>query len=145
MRAARAGATISRSRLFPSVSAVGGALHLGTWHDSVRRQVFPDTDVAKGGIGVSWKIDLSGRLRAGAKAAEADALAVEQGAHGVRLLVLTDVATNYFPLAGALRQLETVRAISAAQDETLRLVTARHRAGLATPFGVERARGDTAA
>ena len=64
------------------------------WHDSVRRQVFPDTDVATGGIGVSWKIDLSGRLRAGAKAAEADALAVEQGAHGVRLLVLTDVATN---------------------------------------------------
>ena len=39
-----------------------------------------------------------------------------------------------------MRQLETVRAISAAQDETLRLVTARHRVGLATPFDVERAR-----
>ena len=57
----------------------------------------------------------------------------------MRLLVLTDVATNYFTLVGALRQLETVRAISAAQDETLRLVTARQRAGLATPFDVERA------
>jgi outer membrane protein TolC len=41
-----------------------------------------------------------------------------------------------------LRQLETVRAISAAQDETLRLVTARHRAGLATSFDVERAQTD---
>ena len=55
---------------------------------------------------------------------------------------MTDVATNYFILTGALRQLETVRAISAAHDETLRLVTARHRAGLATPFDVERAQTD---
>ena len=55
---------------------------------------------------------------------------------------MTDVATNYFILTGALRQLESVRAISAAHDETLRLVTARHRAGLATPFDVERAQTD---
>jgi multidrug efflux system outer membrane protein len=53
--------------------------------------------------------------------------------------VMTDVATNYFTLAGALRQLETVRAIAAAQDETLRLIVARQRVGLATPFDVERA------
>jgi outer membrane protein, multidrug efflux system len=45
-------------------------------------------------------------------------------------------------LVGALRQLDTVRAISAAYDETLRLVTARQRAGLATPFDVERAQTD---
>jgi outer membrane protein TolC len=45
-------------------------------------------------------------------------------------------------LVGALRQLEIVRAISAAQDETLRLVVARERAGLATPFDVERAQTD---
>jgi outer membrane protein TolC len=49
------------------------------------------------------------------------------------------VATSYFTLTGALRQLETVRAIAAAHDETLRLVLARQRAGLATPFDVERA------
>ena len=60
----------------------------------------------------------------------------------MRLLVVTDVATNYFTLVGALRQLDTVRAISAAQDETLRLVTARQRVGLATPFDVERAQTD---
>ncbi len=142
VRAARAGAKISRSWLYPSVSAVGTGITAGTGYDAVKRQLFPDADIAAGGIGVSWEIDLSGRLRAGATAAEADALAVENGARGVRLLVLTDVASNYFTLVGALRQLETVRAISAAQDETLRLVTARHRAGLATPFDVERAQTD---
>jgi multidrug efflux system outer membrane protein len=60
----------------------------------------------------------------------------------VRLLVLTDVASSYFTLVGALRQLETVRAISAAFDETLRLVTARQRVGLASLFDVERAQTD---
>ena len=139
VRAARAGATISRSWLMPSISAVGGALHQDTGYDAIKRQALPDTDVAVGGIGVSWEVDLSGRLRAGATAAEADALAVEHGARGVRLLVLTDVATHYFTLVGASRQLDTVRAISATQDETLRLVTARQHVGLATPFDVERA------
>ena len=139
VRAARAGATISRSWLLPSISAVGTGFHADTGYDAAKRQVFPDADIWGGGVGVSWEIDISGRLRAGAKAADADALAVENGARGVRLLVLTDVASNYFMLVGALRQLETVRAISAAEDETLRLVTARQRAGLATPFDVERA------
>ncbi|GIL05385.1 MAG: RND transporter [Betaproteobacteria bacterium] len=142
VRAARAGATISRSWLLPSISAVGGAFHADTGYDATRRQALPDADIAVGGINVSWEVDLSGRLRAGATAAEADALAVEHGARGVRLMVLTDVASSYFALVGALRQLETVRAISAAQDETLRLVNARHRAGLATPFDVERAQTD---
>jgi outer membrane protein, multidrug efflux system len=55
---------------------------------------------------------------------------------------MTDVATNYFTLVGALRQLEMVRAIAAAQDETLRLIVARQRVGLATPFDVERAQAE---
>jgi NodT family efflux transporter outer membrane factor (OMF) lipoprotein len=142
VRAARAGATISRSWLMPSISAVGAGFHGSRDYDAVKQQVVPDADLWSAGIGVSWEIDISGRLRAGATAAEADALAVEHGARGVRLLVLSDVASNYFMLVGALRQLETVRAISAAHDETLRLVTARHRAGLATPFDVERAQTD---
>jgi outer membrane protein TolC len=57
----------------------------------------------------------------------------------VRLLVISDVATSYFTLVGAMRQLDTLQAISAAHDETLRLVKARQRAGLATSFDVERA------
>ena len=69
-------------------------------------------------------------------------MATQGEARGVRLLVLTDVASHYFTLAGALRQLETLRAISKAQDETLRLVTARQSVGLASQFDVERARGD---
>ena len=143
LRAARAGETVSRSCLVPSVSA--GRLGQRSQQRLRRRRqasCCPTPRAGSAGLDVSWEVDLSGRLRAGAAAAAADALAAEDGARGVRLLVMTDVATNYFTLVGALRQLDTVRAISAAQDETLRLVTARQRAGLATPFDVERAQTD---
>lgn len=139
LRAARAGAAVSRSWLLPSISGIAGYNQQETGYDWPITERVPDTRAGGAGLGVSWEVDLAGGLRAGARAAEADALATEHGVRGVRLLVLSDVATNYFVLAGALRQLETVRAISAAQDETLRLVGARQRVGLATAFDVERA------
>jgi outer membrane protein, multidrug efflux system len=135
VRAARAGETIRRSALLPNL----GATISGTDNDP---NGAPSSKSSSAGLGVSWEIDVAGGLRAGASAATYERIATEDGAHAVRLLVLTDVATNYFTLVGALRQLETVRAISAAQDETLRLVTARQRAGLASTFDVERARTD---
>jgi NodT family efflux transporter outer membrane factor (OMF) lipoprotein len=132
VRAARAGETINRSSLLPSFGASAST----TDH---RVNDGPDFAADDAGLSVSWEVDLAGGLRAGAGAAAADTLAAEHGARGVLLLVLTDVASNYFTLLGAERQLETVRGISAAHDETLRLVTARQRAGLASPFDVERA------
>lgn len=139
VRAARAGESISRSWLLPSVGLVGGGLDQRTGYGAPFQELHPDTKAAGAGADVSWEVDLSGRLRAGAAAAAADTRTVENGMRGVRLLVLTDVASNYFMLKGALQQLDTVRAIAAAQDETLRLVSARQRVGLATPFDVERA------
>ena len=142
LRAARSGVTVSRSFLMPSVSATGSASDRSSGYGDAVKQNLPDTKTASAGLDVSWEVDLSGRLRAGAAAASADALAAEHGVRGVRLLVVSDVASNYFTLVGALRQLDTLRAISAAQDETLRLVKARQRAGLATSFDVERAQTD---
>jgi NodT family efflux transporter outer membrane factor (OMF) lipoprotein len=133
VRAARAGETIRRSSLLPNIGA--SAFGLESNPDGS-----PDFEVGSAALSVSWEIDVAGGLRAGASAATYERIATEDGARAVRLLVLTDVASSYFTLVGALRQLETVRAISAAQDETLRLVTARQRVGLASAFDVERAR-----
>jgi NodT family efflux transporter outer membrane factor (OMF) lipoprotein len=147
VRAARAGETVSRSWLWPSIGLSTGGSDGNTGYSSaVKQAVAPAADVKMlaGGLDVSWEIDISGRLRAGAAAAAADTMASEDAERAVRLLVLTDVASNYFTLAGALRQLETVRAMAAAQDETLRLVSARQRAGLATAFDVERAQAEAA-
>ena len=142
VRAARAGETVSRSVLLPNVGATGSVSNSDNGYGSSARQAVPETSSLAAGLSVSWEVDLTGRLRAGASAAAADAEASEAQARGVRLLVLTDVASNYFTLVGAQRQLETVCAISATQDETLRLVVARQQVGLASPFDVERARTD---
>jgi multidrug efflux system outer membrane protein len=145
VRAARGGETISRSWLLPGIGVSVSGFDHRTGYSSPIKQVIPeaaDTRGAQGGVNVAWEIDVTGRLRAGAAAAAADTLAAEDTARAVRLLVVTDVATNYFTLVGVLRQLDTVRAIAAAQDETLHLVTARHRVGLATHFDVERAQTD---
>ena len=145
VRAARAGETISRSWLWPSVGIGAGAGDSRSgYSDPIKHAVPPAADLKSvhGNLDVAWEVDITGRLRAGAAAAAADTMAAEYGERGVRLLVMTDVATNYFILVGALRQLETVRGISAAHDETLRLVTARQRVGLATAFDIDRAQTD---
>ena len=139
VRAARAGEAISRSALLPSVGLQAQSQYSDTGRDAGYKSRSPDLRRGAAGIDVSWEIDLAGRVRAGAAAASAEALAAQYGAQGVRLLVVSDVASNYFTLVGAQRQLLTLRTIAAAQNETLHLVRARHRAGLATPFDVERA------
>lgn len=142
LHAARAGETVSRSWLFPSVGASASGSDRSSGFSSVTKQGYPDTKTTSAGLDVSWELDLSGRLRAGAAAADADALAAEHSMRGVRLLVMSDVVSNYFILAGAQRQVATLRAISAMQDETLRLVAARQQVGLASAFDVERAQTD---
>lgn len=140
VRAARAGVTVTRSAMMPNIGATASASRSDSGYSGIARQLAPDTRSVAGGVSVSWELDLTGRLRAASAAAAADARASEEYARGVKLLVLTDVASNYFTLAGAQRQLDTVKAIAAAHNETLRLVTARQRVGMASPFDVERAR-----
>jgi outer membrane protein, multidrug efflux system len=140
VRAARAGETVSRSALLPSVGLSASGAYSDTGRGAAYKAGNPDVRRGAAGLDVSWEIDFTGRLRAGASAAAAEAAAAAHGAQGVRLLVASDVAMHYFTLSGALRQLAATRAIAAAQDETLRLVEARQRAGLASAFDVERAR-----
>lgn len=139
VRAARAGEAIGRSALLPTVGLSAGGDYSDTGRSAAYKAQSPDVTRKSLGLDVSWELDVTGRVRAGASAAEAEAMAARYGERGVRLLVVSDVATNYFTLVGAQRQLEAVQAISLAQDETLRLVMARQRVGLATPFDVERA------
>lgn len=144
LRAARAGETISRSAMLPSIGVSAGASNLNNGYSDAARLAAPEMQNRQGGLNISWELDLTGRLRAGAAAAAADVQASADQVRAVRLLVVADVASNYFILSGARRQLDTVTAIAAAQQETLRLVTARQRAGLASPFDVARAESDAA-
>lgn len=142
VRAARAGVAVSNAAMLPSLTAVANAGESANGYNAQARQGAPEITSASAGLGVAWELDVTGRLRAGKAAATADVRASEEHVRGVRLLVIADVASNYFTLMGALRQLDTVKAIAKTQQETLQQVTARQSAGLASPFDAERARAE---
>jgi multidrug efflux system outer membrane protein len=72
VQAARAGVTISRSLLVPSVGVSARAATPARIRTAPQAGL-PDIKTRQRGVEVSWEIDLSGRLRAGARAAAADA------------------------------------------------------------------------
>ena len=82
LRAARAGVTISRSWMLPSVGVSAVGMGYNNEYGAPANQGAPDIKALAGGVDVSWEIDLSGRLRAGAEAAAANATTAEHGVQG---------------------------------------------------------------
>ena len=81
-------------------------------------------------LGASWQIDLFGRVRRQAEAAQAQVYASEQGRRGVVLSVVSATATAYIGLRALDRQLEIARATEENYGRSLRLFEARHRRGV---------------
>src|ERR1039457_2790939 len=51
-----------------------------------------------GGLSTAWEVDLWGRIRRSAEAANAEYLATEEGRRGLMLALITEVAQNYLEL-----------------------------------------------
>ncbi|HKV08071.1 MAG TPA: efflux transporter outer membrane subunit [Thermoanaerobaculia bacterium] len=83
-------------------------------------------------LGVSWEIDLWGRIRRLNEAARAEYLATEEARRGVLLSLVSDVATSYFQLRELDLELETARRSTAAFQETYDLFNRRLEAGAAS-------------
>lgn len=88
-------------------------------------------------LGASWQIDLFGRVRRQAEAAQAQVYASEQGRRGVVLSVVASVATAYLGLRALDRELEIARGTAQNYANSLRLFELRHKGG--TVSEVERA------
>jgi len=80
-------------------------------------------------LGASWQIDLFGRVRRQAEAAQAQVYASEQGRRGVVLSVVTSVTTGYIALRALDRQLEIAQATARNYADTLRLFELRFKGG----------------
>ncbi len=94
-----------------------------------------------GGLAIAWEVDLFGRVGRAIGAARADAEAVEAARDAVRVIVAAETARAYsdacaFGAAAAIARtsLETAK-------DSLRIVTAQHRAGSVGRLEVERAAG----
>jgi multidrug efflux system outer membrane protein len=80
-------------------------------------------------LGASWQIDLFGRVRRQAEAAQAQVYASEQGRRGVVLSVVASVTTAYISLRALDRQLEIARATERNYARSLDLFEKRHKGG----------------
>jgi NodT family efflux transporter outer membrane factor (OMF) lipoprotein len=135
VREARAFETVAESVLYPTLDAKAS----GGRNKSFER--FPKPTVGTiwtVGLEAGWEIDLFGGNRFAAKAASAQARALEEARHAVQVGLLAQVATNYLELRGAQKQTAILKDNIMVEREQLQLLEARYRAGLATELDIAR-------
>ena len=86
-----------------------------------------------------WEVDLWGRVRRLNESARALFLASEEGRRGVRLSLLSDVASDYFRLLELDQALEIARSTTNSFDESLRIFNQRAQGGTASDLESSRA------
>ncbi len=141
--AARANLGITRSDQFPSVSA--GADMTTLRNSSSGQFTLPGGTSRNRTFGsvmlnlLSFEIDIWGRLRRATEAARADLLATEENRRAVMTTVVSDVAAAYFNLLELDTELDIAKETLATRRESLRLIEARQRGGVATMLDVRQA------
>jgi len=142
---ARANLQIVRSSLYPRVDAYAGA-------DRSRRSnavepVFPGpltSNLYAAGLQVSYEVDLWGRVRSGANAAQSTLLATRYNTETVRTVLAAQVATTYFTLLALDAELKISRDTLVLRDESVALQSQRYEAGLISEYDLRLAEADRA-
>jgi multidrug efflux system outer membrane protein len=129
---ARGSLTATRSGLFPQVNGVASAGRQRAAGSGI-------SSVLAAGQ-AAWEIDLFGKLRRATEAARAELLATEANQLAVRQTLVSDVATAYFRLREADRQLEVAVEAQKSREASLKLVTSRKTGGLSTQLEEDQAR-----
>ena len=91
------------------------------------------------GTGLSWELDLWGRIRRLNESARAQYLATEEARRGVIVSLIGDVMGGYFTLRERDLELEIGRQTRDTAADSLRLVELRHSRGAATGLDVHQA------
>jgi multidrug efflux system outer membrane protein len=137
---ARAVVMQTRSQFVPSVNYNG---NVGRGRNAVFGSAFPDQGTtvssAVATLNAFWEIDLWGRVRRLNEGARARFLASEEARRGVRLILLSDVADNYFRLLELDRELEIAGRTTNSFTESLRIFSQRLAGGTASALESSRA------
>src|SRR5690606_15385481 len=91
------------------------------------------------GVQASWEIDLFGRLRHAARAADAELQAAVWDRDGIRLALLAEVAGTYIEYRLYQMQYALVEKNAESQAGTARITGARFEQGIGTRLDLERA------
>ncbi|HEU0120307.1 MAG TPA: efflux transporter outer membrane subunit [Bryobacteraceae bacterium] len=98
-----------------------------------------DVSYTQAGIGMSWELDIWGRIRSLKAAALADYLSTEETRHGIQTGLVAEVARGYFQLRAADLELEIAHKTKEIAENGLRLTRLRRSAGAATGLDVSQA------
>lgn len=96
------------------------------------------------GIDAVWEVDITGRLAALSRAAEAGLLATESDAQAVRLSLLAEVANAYVQYRLQYLLLAITRESVQLQEATQQITEQRYQAGMASQLDVQRGLGTLA-
>src|SRR5437867_3015461 len=107
--------------------------------------VNPEFSDTRAAVGVSYEIDLWGRLRNATQAARADLLATEAARETVLITLTSDVAQGYFALRALDGQLAATRRSLAARSEALGMQKRRFEVGDISEFDYPQLEADVAA
>ncbi|MBP1679862.1 MAG: Solvent efflux pump outer membrane protein SrpC [Proteobacteria bacterium] len=139
IKGARAFRDAQSSRLSPSLDVQGSTASSHSGLPQSVKQGIPDTKSSALGLNVAWEIDLSGGISAAKDAAEADLLSAQYGVVGMKLLIASEVATQYFLLRSTEHDLKLMEALSVSQHGTLHLTTRRFNEGLSSELDLQSA------
>lgn len=138
MEAAQARFGFTRANLFPRFDYRGGV------NISDRSNTLgAPTDRAEEysvSAGVSWEIDLWGRLRRGNEAARSEMLASEWGRRGLTVSLVSQVARLYFLLRDFDARLEIARSTLVSRIASTRLIRDRFEGGITSELDVLQAK-----
>ncbi len=136
---ARAQLGITRSQLFPAVSASGQFNTVRTSSKAATRFNIPDASYTQAGFNLGWELDVWGRIRRLTEASQAQYLASEEARRGIVVTLIADVTTAYFDLRELDLELTIARQTLGIAQNGLRLTTVRRNNGAATGLDVHQA------
>ncbi|HVK53697.1 MAG TPA: TolC family protein, partial [Burkholderiales bacterium] len=90
------------------------------------------------GLDASWELDVFGRVRNQARAAEADVQAAQADRDGVRVALLAEVARTYIEYRLYQAQTDIAQRTASAEEGTVRITRARFEKGMSNRMELER-------
>jgi len=136
---------VTRSQLFPQVATQFGAgsQRISTVTQPALASTQSNTfDSYSLDLGMSWEIDLWGKLRRATEAARAELLATEQARQTIILSLTSGVATSYVTLIDLDRQLAIAKSTADSRGEFFRIIKLRFEGGVVSEVELNQARSD---
>lgn len=96
------------------------------------------------GLGLSWDLDLFGKIRRMAEGARYDYYATEWGSRAVKLALIAEVANNYFSLQEYRQNLAIARQTYASRSSSAALIDSMFHYGATSLVDLEQARASQA-